>query len=148
MAGHNDLGYKYLFAHPELVRELLADFTDFQALGALAPSAFERVNPGYVSDRFSERHDDIVWRAKVGEQWCYICIFLAFPGGAALRADRPAASRPQCWAEKPGVLAMLFQLELSDVPKVLKMVYRCWERGWCKTRRRPCGARCSLWWSS
>ena len=192
MAGPNDLGYKYLFTHPELVRELLVDFTEFHALGALAPSAFERVNPGYVSDRFLERHDDIVWRARVGEQWFYIDILLEFQSGidrwialrmqvyigllyqdlvkrkelaprallppvlplvfysgaaawtaatdlATMIVDGPdklapfqAAQRyvlidqqrldPEALAEKPGVLAMRFRLELSEVPDVLKKV--------------------------
>lgn len=93
MAGHHDLGYKFLFAHPELVRELVADFTDFSALGALDASAFERVNPSYVSDRFSERHDDIVWRVKLGEQWLYIYILLEFQAGV----DRWMALRMQVY---------------------------------------------------
>ena len=192
MAGHHDLGYTFLFAHPELVRELLADFTDFPALGGLAADAFERVNPGYVSDRFSERHDDIVWRARVGEQWLYIYILLEFQSGVdhwmALRmqvyigllyqdlvkrkAFAPQALLPPVlplvlyngvdpWtaatdlaalitcgpeqlapfqaaqryvlidqqrldrsvlAAKRGVLALLFRLELSDVPDVIQDV--------------------------
>lgn len=68
MAGHHDLGYKLLFAHPELVRELVADFTPLASMSGLDTSAFERVNPAYISDRFSERQDDIVWRVRLGKQ--------------------------------------------------------------------------------
>ncbi len=78
MAGHHDIGYKHLFAHPELVRELIADFTAFSWLGALEIGAFERVNPSYVSDHFSERHDDLVWRVRCGDNWLYVYILLEF----------------------------------------------------------------------
>ena len=191
MAGH-DLGYKYLFAHPELVRDLLADFTQFSFLGALAPAAFERVNPSHVSERFSERHDDILWRARLGDRWLYVYILLEFQSGVdrwmALRMQvyigllyqdlikgkqvAPGALLPPvlplvfyngaaAWtaapdlsalimsgpdtlapfqatqryvlidqqrldaeelAAKRSVLALLFRLELSDVPEVLKEV--------------------------
>ena len=96
MSSHHDVGYKYLFAHPELVRELLADFTEFAWPGAPAPSAFERVNPGYVSDRFSERQPYALIDQK--------------------RLD------PDALAAKRGVLAMLFQLELSEAPDVLMTI--------------------------
>jgi hypothetical protein len=113
MAGHHDLGYTFLFAHPELVRELLADFTDFPALGGLAADAFERVNPGYVSDRFSERHDDIVWRARVGEQWLYIYILLEFQSGVdhwrlhcAGLIRHPLMSSASGWARRSSLAAL------------------------------------------
>lgn len=191
MAGH-DLGYKYLFAHPELVRDLLADFTQFSDLGRLAPTAFERVNPSYVSERFSERHDDILWRVRLGDRYLYVYILLEFQSGVdrwmALRMQvyigllyqdlvkrnefAPGALLPPvlplvfyngaaAWtaapdlsalimnapdtlapfqasqryvlidqqrldgeqlAAKGSVLALLFRLELSDVPEVLKEV--------------------------
>jgi predicted transposase YdaD len=85
------LGYKPLFAHPELVRDLIAHFTPFSALGALDAAAFEQVNPAYVSERFTERQDDLVWRARCGEPWLYIYILLAFQS----RSDRWMALRMQ-----------------------------------------------------
>ncbi|MES2319738.1 MAG: Rpn family recombination-promoting nuclease/putative transposase [Pseudomonadota bacterium] len=93
MAGHHDLGYKLLFAHPELVRELLSGFTPFTWLGELEVAAFERVNPGYVSDRLSERQDDIVWRARIGDRWMYLYILLEFQSGV----DRWMALRMQVY---------------------------------------------------
>lgn len=78
MAGHHDIGYKHLFAHPELVRERIAEFTPFSWFQSVDVSAFERVNPSYTSARFSERHDDLVWRVKCGDQWLYIYILLEF----------------------------------------------------------------------
>ena len=44
MSGVHDLGYKQLFAHPEVVRDLLSGFTAFSCFGELALTAFERVN--------------------------------------------------------------------------------------------------------
>ncbi len=93
MAGHHDLGYKLLFAHPELVRDLLSGFTPFAWFGALEAAAFERVNPSYVSERFDERHDDLVWRVRLGEQWLYVYILLEFQSAV----DRWMALRMQVY---------------------------------------------------
>ncbi len=81
MPANHDLGYKFLFAHPELVRELNNGFTSFTWLDGVDVGAFERVNPAYVSERFSERQDDIVWRVKLGDEWLYIYILLEFQSG-------------------------------------------------------------------
>ena len=93
MSGHHDLGYKFLFAHPELVRELVAGFTPFSFLDGIDAAAFERVNPAYVSERFSERQDDIVWRVRIGRQWLYIYILLEFQS----QIDRWMALRMQAY---------------------------------------------------
>ena len=131
MAGHHDLGYKYLFAHPELVRELLADFTDFGWLGALDVVAWERVNSSYVSDRFSERQDDIVWRVRLGEQWFYVYLLLEFQSGV----DRWMALRMQVY------IGLLYQdlvnrRELSPaglLPPILPLVFYNGEAEWRAT---------------
>ncbi len=128
MVSHRDLGYKYLFAHPELVRELLADFTQFSWLGACDAGAFERVNPGYVSDRFSERHDDIVWRVYIGGRWLYIYLILEFQSGV----DRWMALRMQVY------IGLLYQdlvkrKELGPgdlLPPVLPLVFYTGAPAW------------------
>jgi predicted transposase YdaD len=91
MSGDHDLGYKQLFAYPELVRDLLAGFTPFACFRGLAPSAFERVNASYVSERFSERHGDMVWRVRIAEQFVYVYLLLEFQS----RAERWMALRMQ-----------------------------------------------------
>ena len=93
MASHLDLGYKHLFAHPELVRELVMEFTPFHWLGGARPCDFERVNPGYISERFSERQDDIVWRVRQGAADLYLYILLEFQS----RTDRWMALRMQVY---------------------------------------------------
>lgn len=93
MANHHDLGYKLLFAHPELVRELLAVFTPLASVGTLDTTCFERINPSYVSDTMAARMDDLVWRVRVGEQWLYVYILLEFQSGI----DRWMALRMQVY---------------------------------------------------
>ncbi|MDC8760130.1 Rpn family recombination-promoting nuclease/putative transposase [Janthinobacterium fluminis] len=78
MADEHDSGYKQLFAHPEVVRELLAGFLPYAWAGQLELSAFERVNASYVSDTGRQRHDDMVWRLRLGGEWVYVYILLEF----------------------------------------------------------------------
>lgn len=128
MAGQYDLGYKLLFAHPELVRELLADFTPFASLGAAELPCFERVNPSYVSDVLSERVDDIVWRVRLGEQWIYVYILIEFQA----TVDRWMALRMQVYVgllyqdliKRHGVDAC------ARLPPVLPLVFYNGERKW------------------
>jgi predicted transposase YdaD len=78
MSGDHDTGYKQLFAHPELVRDLLAGFTPFFCFRELDVGAFERINGSYVSDRFSERHSDMVWRVRIAGHVVYVYLLLEF----------------------------------------------------------------------
>ncbi|ATQ74442.1 transposase [Massilia violaceinigra] len=93
MPALHDLGYRLLFAHPELVRELITDFTSLKLLDEVALSAFERVNPAYVSERLSARQNDIVWRVRVGQQCLYVYILLKCQSGV----DRWMALRIQTY---------------------------------------------------
>lgn len=128
MANHHDIGYKTLFAHPELVRELVTGFTPFRWLEGLDAVAFERVNPAYVSERFSERQDDIVWRVRLGEQWLYVYILLEFQSGV----DRWMALRMQVY------IGLLYQDlvrrgELArdgKLPSVLPLVFYNGQARW------------------
>ncbi|MDQ1920070.1 Rpn family recombination-promoting nuclease/putative transposase [Massilia pseudoviolaceinigra] len=121
MPAHHDLGYRSLFAHPELVRELITEFTSFKLLDEVALSAFERVNPAYVSERLSARQDDIVWRVRIGEQCLYVYILLECQSGV----DRWMALRMQTY------IGLLYQdlvkrHELSPgllLPPVLPLVF-------------------------
>jgi predicted transposase YdaD len=78
MSGNHDLGYKQLFAHPEMVRDLLAGFTEFECFRSLAVDAFERVNASYVSEQFSERHGDMVWKVRLADHVVYVYLLLEF----------------------------------------------------------------------
>jgi predicted transposase YdaD len=93
MAGDHDLGYKQLFAHPELVRDLLSGFTPFACFRELEAGAFERVNASYVSELFSERHGDMVWRVRIAEHVVYVYLLLEFQS----QAERWMALRMQVY---------------------------------------------------
>lgn len=77
MSGGHDTGYKQLVAHPELVRDLLAGFTPFACFRELNAAAFERINGSYVSEQFSERHNDMVW-VRTADHVVYVYLLLEF----------------------------------------------------------------------
>jgi predicted transposase/invertase (TIGR01784 family) len=93
MPGDHDIGYKQIFAHRELVRDLLSGFTSFECFRDLDPSAFERVNASYVSEQFSERHGDMVWRVQMADQVLYVYLLLEFQS----QAERWMALRMQVY---------------------------------------------------
>ncbi|GAB6049999.1 hypothetical protein JCM16106_08430 [Hydrogenophilus islandicus] len=53
----HDSGYKLLFAHPEMVRDLILEFVpgDWQSL--IDFSTLERINASFVSDEGKARQD-------------------------------------------------------------------------------------------
>ncbi|GAB6049891.1 Rpn family recombination-promoting nuclease/putative transposase [Hydrogenophilus islandicus] len=61
----HDSGYKLLFAHPEMVRDLILEFVpgDWQSL--IDFSTLERINASFVSDEGKARHDDMIWRVEL-----------------------------------------------------------------------------------
>lgn len=85
MKSHSDALYKQLFAHPEIVRELLVGFLATEWAPSLQVSAFERINASYISDGGKTRHDDMVWRVQIGGDWVYLYLLLEFQ------------SRPDAW---------------------------------------------------
>ena len=66
MNSQADTLYKQLFAHTEMLRELLTGFLEADWAASLSVGAFERVNASYASDQGKARHDDMVWRVNVG----------------------------------------------------------------------------------
>jgi hypothetical protein len=72
-----DGSYKWLFGEPRLIEDLLRayvpgpwDEADFTSL--------ERVNASYVDERERQRHDDMVWRLRVGQRWVWVYLLLEF----------------------------------------------------------------------
>lgn len=122
MSGNHDLGYKQLFAHPELVRDLLAGFTRLECFRHLAVSAFERVNGSFVSERYSERHGDMLWRVRLDDHVLYVYLLLEFQS----QAEHWMALRMQVY------IGLLYQdlvkrREFSpggSLPPVLPVVFR------------------------
>jgi hypothetical protein len=93
MRADHDTGYKQLFSHPEMMRDLLRAFIPQAWAGALDVSAFERVNASYVGGAGAQRHDDMVWRLRVGGECVYVYLLLEFQS----RDDRWMALRMQVY---------------------------------------------------
>jgi hypothetical protein len=66
--------HKLLFAHPQMVRDLLEGFIGGDWLSDLDFSTLERVSDSYISDDLRGRADDIVWRVRCGEHYLYLLI--------------------------------------------------------------------------
>jgi predicted transposase YdaD len=73
-----DSGYKLLFSHPEMVRDLLIDYIPGDWVKQADFSTLERVNASYVSPDMKQRHDDMVWRLKIQDQWTWVYLVLEF----------------------------------------------------------------------
>jgi predicted transposase YdaD len=128
MSGEHDTGYKQLFAHPELVRDLLAGFTPFACFRGLDAHSFERINGSYVSEQFSERHGDMVWRVRMADQVVYVYLLLEFQS----QAERWMALRMQVYV---GLLYqdLVKRHELAaeaTLPPVLPVVFYNGARPW------------------
>ncbi len=74
----HDTGYKLLFSHPEMVRDLLIGFMPGDWVKEADFTSLTRSNGSYISDKESQRHDDMVWRLKVGQQWVWVYLLLEF----------------------------------------------------------------------
>lgn len=93
MKSHSDMLYKQLFGHPEVVRDLLTGFVPAEWTASLDVGAFERLNASYASENGKTRHEDIVWRAKIGGDWVYVYLLLEFQA----RSDPWMALRMQVY---------------------------------------------------
>jgi hypothetical protein len=72
--GDHDHSYKLLFAHPQMVRDLLEAFVGGEWLAEVDFDTLERVSSEYVSDDLRARADDIVWRVRCGSRHVYLLI--------------------------------------------------------------------------
>ncbi len=78
MSAPHDTGYKLLFSHPEMVRDLLLGYVPGEWVGDADFSTLEHVNGSYVSESERQRHDDMVWRLKVKDRWLWVYLILEF----------------------------------------------------------------------
>src|SRR3954451_12827058 len=72
--GDHDHAYKLLFAHPQMVRELLEGFVGGAWLTQIDFGTLERVSDNYVSEDLRARADDIVWRVRCGDRYVYLLL--------------------------------------------------------------------------
>ena len=78
MSGAQDTGYKLLFSHPEMVRDLLVGYVPGEWVADADFSTLEHMNGSYVSESERQRHDDMVWRVKVKGRWLWVYLILEF----------------------------------------------------------------------
>ncbi len=93
MVSDDDTAYQQLFAHLEMVRELLQGFVAGEWVQQLDFATIERVNGNYISDGGDHRHGDMVWRVRLAGQWVYIYLLLEFQS----RSDPWMALRMQVY---------------------------------------------------
>ncbi len=74
----HDLGYKRLFSHPDLIRDLLIGFVREPWVAELDFTTLEKYPTVFVGDQLQERRDDVIWRVRWGPEWLYIYILLEF----------------------------------------------------------------------
>ncbi|HEX3554726.1 MAG TPA: Rpn family recombination-promoting nuclease/putative transposase [Thermoanaerobaculia bacterium] len=74
----NDRGYKLLFSHPRMVRDLLRGFIRGGWISRLDFTSLERVSGSSVDDGLRERHNDVTWRLRWAdgerEGWFYVLL--------------------------------------------------------------------------
>ncbi|MGI9573915.1 Rpn family recombination-promoting nuclease/putative transposase [Alloalcanivorax xenomutans] len=124
----HDTSYKFLFAHAEMVRDLLLGFMEGSWVRELDFVSLEKVSDGYVSDDLRARHNDALWRVRWKREWLYIYLMLEFQS----KEDRYMPVRIQTY------LGLLYQdlirrgeLEVDGrLPAVLPIVLYNGRRRW------------------
>ncbi|MGD9731493.1 MAG: Rpn family recombination-promoting nuclease/putative transposase [Desulfamplus sp.] len=74
----HDTGYKLLFSHPKLVKDLLTGFVKEDWVKEIDFSTLESVETSFITDDLRERHDDKIWRVKFKGKWLYLYLLLEF----------------------------------------------------------------------
>lgn len=95
----HDNSYKLLFAHPEMVVDLLKGFVKADWVDQCDYSSLQKMSGSYVSDDLRDREDDLIWRIRWGDDWIYVYLLLEFQS----TVDHFMAVRIQ------GYLALLYQ---------------------------------------
>ena len=124
----NDHGYKQLFSHPEMVRDLLRNFLSFDWVQDLDFSTLEKLNNSYITDDLRERADDVVWKVKFGDKCLYLYLLIEFQSSV----ERHMAVRLLTY------IGLLYQDLLKskqiknteDLPPVLPLVLYNGKRPW------------------
>lgn len=77
---HNahDSGYKKLFSNHEFVRQLLTGFVNEEWINSIEYNTLERIDKSFISDEFSERESDLIYKVKFKGQDIYIFLLLEF----------------------------------------------------------------------
>lgn len=63
---NHDAGYKRLFAHPELVADLLTGFVREPWIAELDFGTLEKYPTEFIDDRLRQRRNNLIWRLRWG----------------------------------------------------------------------------------
>ena len=74
----HDENYKRLFAFPRMVEDLLRAVVTGEWLHEADFSTLRKLSSEYVGDDLRRRHDDTVWRVRVGDGWLHVLVLLEF----------------------------------------------------------------------
>jgi predicted transposase YdaD len=76
----NDASYKRLYAHAELVADLLRSCVREAWIRQLDFNTLERVPGSHVDQKLQQRHSDVIWRLRLAhsERWVYVYLLLEF----------------------------------------------------------------------
>ena len=77
MTAH-DSGYKRLFSHTEMIRDLLVGFVREPWIADLDFATLEKYPGEFIEDRLRNRHSDLIWRLRWGTDWLYVYVLLEF----------------------------------------------------------------------
>ena len=72
MTHRHDTGYKFLFSHADLVRELLEVFAPPGVSELLDYGSLRRETGSFVTPAMKKREDDIVWSIELTGQRIYL----------------------------------------------------------------------------
>ncbi len=125
----HDATYKKFFTEPRMVRSLVQDFVSSSLGLRFDFDSLQRMPADFVSDKFTMRHGDMVWRIKLTgthegdvshDLWCYLYVLLEFQS----TVDKWMALRINAYSTLLlQELAQAKQLETDDfLPPVLPLV--------------------------
>ena len=77
----HDPGYKRLFSHPEMIRDLLIGFVREDWIHNLDFATLEKYPTEFIDDRLRQRRNDVIWRLRWGPDWLYVYVLLEFQSG-------------------------------------------------------------------
>jgi len=73
-----DAGYKLLFSNPRIVQDLLEGFVRPEWIGEIDFRTLEPFKASFATEDLRERHDDSIWRVRMGEDWLYLYLLIEF----------------------------------------------------------------------
>jgi hypothetical protein len=132
----HDPGYKRLFSHPEMMRDLLIGFVREPWIADLDFTTLEKYPGEFTDDRLRQRRNDVIWRVRWGPDWLYLYVLLEFQSGVhpfmAARLSTyldllyllidEGAYRDAELAAMRNLAAALFRLENSRDPEPVRAV--------------------------